>query len=434
MLAPIKQDPYPAASGGAAAAGGMAGGLPQKPKAPKPKKPVDGTFTPGPAPKKQKTAPPMGSPMGAPMVAGGMGGVHHSPMGGSAAPPRPKPVTPTQNMPLNPFDALAGQNLNAVKKMMADMKAMPDCVPFLVPVDVDAYNIPDYRYIITRPIDLKTISKNMKNYKTVKQWATDIRLIWDNARVYNAESSPFNLQAVNMSNWFENAYAAMKQMLGFPANYDPTPPPRSREWYAQQYNEGLKRYHEIAPPVAPAPVAPVHHQQMQHHNMPMQHHQPMQQVQQPRPQPVQQPRPAPVPHAAAPPARPPQAHPQGPMPSAAQPKQAPKRKADAMTSNPVGYPANPANGLPQMHQAAPVQQQQQATALTPQEMEDLSSRLNNLDMNQIHKVIEILQLSPNANGEYEINITELDARTLRKLQNFVAQELGGMPAAKRPAY
>ena len=151
--------------------GGMATPQALKPKLPKPKKPADGTFTPGSGsasvgaehtphahatnlrttgffclsffatrgkkfslffpffpffpffffffgegPKKVKPDP-VGSPYGMP-----------GPVSPAA---RPKPPAASPQTPLNPFDALAGQNLAAVKKMMKEIKAMPDAYPFL---------------------------------------------------------------------------------------------------------------------------------------------------------------------------------------------------------------------------------------------------------------------------------------------------------------
>lgn len=421
-----KVDPYTASSstegyGGLSSSGGV---KPPKPKAPKPKKPADGNFSPpGPAPKKQKVATPGGS-YGPPSAVSGL------PL---ASPGRPK-------VPSNlPFDAFAGANQVHAKKLLKDIKEVPDCLPFLYPVDVDAYNIPDYKYIIQRPIDISTIAKS-KAYKTVKQWAADIRRIWENARIYNAETSPFNSQAVTMSSWFEAQYAAMKQQCGLPAGYDPTPAPKPREWYAEQYAAGLKRFQDATgqilqpasniPPHAP-PSSSSYQQTSALHN-------PMQQ----QPRPPQAARPVPSPSSIPPPvARPPQQQ----VPPKPQPQQPPKRKADSITPGPYDAPLG-ANGMGSVQHApmhhgqvgAPhgaVQHQPVAPPpLTPEELEDLSGKLNNLDTDQITKVIEILQLQPNANGEYEINVTELDARTLRKLQTFVNQELGGAPAAKRPAF
>jgi hypothetical protein len=432
-----KIDPYGGASSDGYSGLSSSGTVkPPKPKAPKPKKPADGNYgPPGPAPKKQKVAPPTGY-------------VPPSTIPG-ASPNAGRPKIPAAPSPNQPFDAMAGQTIVAVKKLMKEMKNSPDCIPFLVPVDIEAYNIPDYRYIISRPIDIGTISKKIssKQYKTVKQWAADVRQVWENARIYNAESSPFNMQAVNMATWFEPAYAAMKQQADLPSNYDPALPPKSREWYAEQYSVGLKRYQEatgvilqpasnIPPHVAPqggAYGAPA----------PMHNAMPPQQARPPQPAPPRPMAPQSVPQPVA---RPPQPSPAQPKPQPQQPQQPPKRKADAITPGPYGAPLG-SNGMgsvqhapmhhqmPQQVAQPPVQHQPVAPAtLTAEEMEDLSSKLNNLDENQINRVIEILGLQPNANGEYEININELDTRTLRKLQTFVTQELGGAPAAKRPAF
>ena len=48
--------------------------------------------------------------------------------------------------------------------------------------------VPNYLDIITDPMDLGTIKKNMGShrYETHEQWAEDIRKVWANAMYFNA--------------------------------------------------------------------------------------------------------------------------------------------------------------------------------------------------------------------------------------------------------
>ncbi len=62
---------------------------------------------------------------------------------------------------------------------------------FLNPVDYVALNILDYPKIITHPMDLGTVKKNLLNgeYKLFQDFMSDINLIWRNCRTYNLPGS-----------------------------------------------------------------------------------------------------------------------------------------------------------------------------------------------------------------------------------------------------
>jgi hypothetical protein len=69
---------------------------------------------------------------------------------------------------------------------------------FLNPVDYIGLNILDYPKIITHPMDLGTVKKNLLNgdYKTMQDFMSDINLIWQNCRTYNIPGS----EIVKMAN------------------------------------------------------------------------------------------------------------------------------------------------------------------------------------------------------------------------------------------
>lgn len=58
---------------------------------------------------------------------------------------------------------------------------------FQQPVDPVKFGIMDYNDIITHPMDLGTIKKKLAHnfYSNVKQFAGDVRLVWDNCYKYN---------------------------------------------------------------------------------------------------------------------------------------------------------------------------------------------------------------------------------------------------------
>ena len=64
---------------------------------------------------------------------------------------------------------------------------------------------PDYYETIQNPTDLSTIKKklNSKEYATVTDVLTDIRLVWDNCCLYNAEESDIFVSAATLSEYTE---------------------------------------------------------------------------------------------------------------------------------------------------------------------------------------------------------------------------------------
>jgi hypothetical protein len=362
----------------------------------------------------------------------------------TAAPQRPKP-SPQPHYGVSgggggggsSGDQLVGRNLESAKKIIKALRQDLDAPAFAVPVDPVALLIPDYPYIITKPMDLSTVAKklNAKQYRTMKEWSADVRQIWENARVYNRPDSVIALQADRLSQLFEAQYAGLKSEAGLDPSFDPYHK-KEHSTLMAIYQKGVSEY-QRATGVAlqPPGMIPPHPQPAAHQN------QPRPQMPRPPAAAVAQQQYAPV--AAA-----------GP-PKAQKPKP-PKRKADDMTPTPqmvsphvqnggsMNRPQNPYGAVPQQpshamhpqqqHLGHPMQQQmgghihpgmQQPpqAPFPPEELEFLSSQLNNLNEAQVQTVIEIMQLAANEDGEYEINIMDLPPHTLRKLQQFVYSEL-----------
>ncbi|KAH3745670.1 hypothetical protein Pelo_12357 [Pelomyxa schiedti] len=73
---------------------------------------------------------------------------------------------------------------------------------FRYPVDDVALNIPDYHSIIKVPMDLSTVQDNLANryhYKTCLDFASDMRLIFTNAMLYNPVGHIVHIVAEKMS-------------------------------------------------------------------------------------------------------------------------------------------------------------------------------------------------------------------------------------------
>ena len=93
---------------------------------------------------------------------------------------------------------------------------------FLAPVDYIALNILDYPKIITHPMDLGTVKKNLLNgdYKIIQDFMSDINLIWKNCRTYNLPGS----EIVKMANHCDKKFRQLvdKQFKNYKGKGDST--------------------------------------------------------------------------------------------------------------------------------------------------------------------------------------------------------------------
>merc|ERR1712224_1195925 len=71
---------------------------------------------------------------------------------------------------------------------------------FNTPVDPIQLNLPDYNEIIRRPMDLGTVKKNLENskYKTPEAFGAHVRLVFNNAILYNPEGEDVHTIAGRM--------------------------------------------------------------------------------------------------------------------------------------------------------------------------------------------------------------------------------------------
>ncbi|KAJ9106838.1 hypothetical protein QFC19_002966 [Naganishia cerealis] len=90
--------------------------------------------------------------------------------------------------------------MESLERIISELKAHAvEAEPFLKPVSKKI--APDYDQVISKPMDLGTLSKNVKNrmYKTKKSFARDLNLIWTNCLTYNSvEGHPLRQQALFM--------------------------------------------------------------------------------------------------------------------------------------------------------------------------------------------------------------------------------------------
>ncbi|KAJ9080053.1 histone acetyltransferase [Entomophthora muscae] len=101
--------------------------------------------------------------------------------------PRPPPRTKAQNQML---------------KLVSEMSNHNSAWPFLEPVDVT--QVTDYLSLIEHPMDLSTLEQNVEanRYPTKESFFRDVNLIFNNARKYNAPSTPYYKSACKLEEFF----------------------------------------------------------------------------------------------------------------------------------------------------------------------------------------------------------------------------------------
>ena len=84
-----------------------------------------------------------------------------------------------------------GQDYNALLHLLNDMQNHTASWPFLQPVNKD--DVADYYEVIKEPMDLSTMEQKLEEdrYPTPEDFIKDAKLIFDNCRKYNNESTPY---------------------------------------------------------------------------------------------------------------------------------------------------------------------------------------------------------------------------------------------------
>jgi hypothetical protein len=117
-------------------------------------------------------------------------------------------------MPPAPSQAQSGQEepLKKMSKIVTALMARPDAAPFLEPVDWRGLELWDYPSVVKRLMDLGTIRRKLERgqYESAAQCAQDVRQVWKNCLLYNAERSDFWLLAKSLGKRFEDRYRKVK--------------------------------------------------------------------------------------------------------------------------------------------------------------------------------------------------------------------------------
>jgi len=95
---------------------------------------------------------------------------------------------------------IASKCITVVKKLMSDQYGWI----FKDPVDPIELGLPDYFEVVQNPMDLGLVEKNLENgeYKDLDGVESDIRLVFENAILYNGENSDVGEMAKSLLNLF----------------------------------------------------------------------------------------------------------------------------------------------------------------------------------------------------------------------------------------
>jgi len=89
--------------------------------------------------------------------------------------------------------------------------------PFRSPVDYEALHLDDYTKVITTPMDLYTVENRLKGergeqkHTLPKDYYREVKLVFENAKLYNPEGSELHRKGVNCLNNFEDWWRQEKK-------------------------------------------------------------------------------------------------------------------------------------------------------------------------------------------------------------------------------
>eukprot|EP00898_Chlorokybus_atmophyticus_P001403 jgi/Chlat1/2263/Chrsp17S02572 len=243
---------------------------------------------------------------------------------------------------------------------------------FNSPVDVEGMGLHDYPLIIKHPMDLGTINSRLSyaRYNSPAAFAADVRLVFSNARLYNAPGTDVYTMATNLSAEFERQWRSLQPRLAQLLEDQPVASPRAH----------------------PAPVK--HERAREHREEPKQL---KEHPAEPREQHVQ-----------------PKEHKEKPR----------KEKSHKKQSPPPSPPDSPAPKAKTPRVRPPPPERKPGSAMPAKDKEWLLKHLDRVPADRAHRVVEIVtsrhpHLAQQNESEYELDISELSDATLWELHRFV---------------
>ncbi|KAI1844575.1 hypothetical protein JX266_009248 [Neoarthrinium moseri] len=104
-----------------------------------------------------------------------------------------------------------GPNYNQLLHLLNDLQNHQSAWPFLVPVNKD--DVADYYDVIKEPMDLSTMEAKLEadQYGTPEEFVKDAKLIFDNCRKYNNETTPYAKSANKLEKYMWSQIKAIPE-------------------------------------------------------------------------------------------------------------------------------------------------------------------------------------------------------------------------------
>jgi len=106
------------------------------------------------------------------------------------------------------------QELNLCEEVLLGLQKHEDAWPFRHPVDLK--KVPDYTKVIHRPMDFDTVQKKLQtmNYEDAWQFIEDVKLVFENCKIYNDESDDVYACGQRMQEHFKELLLKILPELG----------------------------------------------------------------------------------------------------------------------------------------------------------------------------------------------------------------------------
>ena len=115
-----------------------------------------------------------------------------------------------------------GPNYNQLLHLLNDMQNHTSAWPFAQPVNRD--EVPDYYEVIKEPMDLSTMEERLSNdlYPTPQDFIKDAKLVFDNCRKYNNETTPYAKSANKLEKFMWQQIKAIPEWSVSATRYIPS--------------------------------------------------------------------------------------------------------------------------------------------------------------------------------------------------------------------
>jgi hypothetical protein len=121
-------------------------------------------------------------------------------------------------MGLTDKSEIAKQHHDRLKECLNQIEEDPKSYEFREPVPWKELGLTDYPEIIKKPMDLRSVRKNLSKgkYKKFEDFFRDIQLIWDNCKTYNIQGSEIYKMAEHMEKVAKRAANKAREDLEIP--------------------------------------------------------------------------------------------------------------------------------------------------------------------------------------------------------------------------